>query len=962
MRWFFSILLFLFAQVSMAQVAIEFAFVKPNNTLNGQKFSHFNSLKISNNASKSIAVYTEIILPKGWKLAPFMPLEENHIIPPNDSIFVPIKMIIPKYARGGKTYYYRMELFDKDHKYIGDTKGSLTIPEISKWAVELLDEEIYLPSDSNKITFKTRISNKGNKSETISVNYRIQDKIASKRIDIEPGYDSTLTLTAEYAAYQNYKSANREYIGITASNGLNVQGKTLYFVKFKNDFNALRSSRRPNSVGFIYDNFPNQNFSTLGFRASGSMKFQNESEFSYYINNTDLGNTKQFGRSTVYRLQYLSEQLDIGLGTTFDYAYQFHRINTLSGRRPALNGNNAVSVTWRPYQHRIHNSTILVSRNVMQPITTILAAHRVRLGRSSLEGGFTYNLDFFGKRSLKIGSLSGKFPIGQNHYFEFSSNLVEETHHLLSIGDNLIDSMFNGVDEVIRDKSYNYRLYYTGRLFKNLNISIANAYSSPYYPNGERGLFNFDSQLSYYFPKRHLFRIGYRFQEKSPYTHQYGLAMPVLGYERKNLFAEYRMPVTSSISLQAGVLTQSFTRERLSNIMTNLSLFSSTDYKAFLGLNSQFGKHRFRLNALYGYTIIDNFTNEDGIYFSDIPRISSLNIQADYSGYRFRFGANYTIGPNGTVSQYNNNTTDLYNQDIRFYSSWQHYFFQRRLRFSLNGNIFYQISNSRGNISASPALEYFTKNNWRFEAKMDLNYTVLNQNDTWQTQSNPRFKVSIFRDFYISLDEKRYNLDVVCFKDDNGNGQMEAHEFGISDIKVTIIPINGKRSGKSIKAPAQLFSNYKGKLFFKKIPESQYEIEIDRNYSQSEGYTLKATGRQVIDLEQDMVVYIPFTKANTVTGKLQFDKSKYSKTTISLANIRVTATSLTGEQFHVLTDKNGNYNFSLPESKSYTISINNPFLKGIKIKKQVVEVNFEKENDATVNFIFYERKRKVNFD
>lgn len=962
MRWCFLLLSCFLVQISMAQVAIDFQFVKPENTLNGKKFSHFNSVKILNHSKESITLNTQIILPKGWKIAPFMPLAESLIIPANDSIFVPVKIVIPKYARGGKTYFYSIKLFDESKKYIGESKASLTIPEVSEWAVELLDEEVYLPSDSSQITFKTRITNKGNKPETISLHYRIQDRIASKRIDIEPGFDSTLTLTAEYAEYANYKAANREYIGITASNGLDVQGKTLYFVKFKNDFNDLRSSRRPNSIGFIYDNLPRQNLSTLGFRATGSMTFQNEAELSYYLSNTDLGNSSQFSRSTVYRLQYLSEQIDIGLGSTFNYSYKFHRINTLSGRRPSLNGNNGLNVTWRPYQHRVHNTTIFVSRNIQQPITTVLGAHRIRLGRGAIEGAFTYNLDFFGKRSLKIGSLSGKFPLGQNHYLEVSGNLVEEAHHLLSIGDNLIDSMFRNAQNVIRDRSFNYRLYYSGRLFKNLNLSIANSYNSPYYPNGERALLNFDVQLSYYLPKRHVFRIGYRYQGKTPYSYQYGFPLPVLGFNRENIFAEYRMPITHFLTLQGGILNQKYTRQRLSNVTTDFATFSSNDYKAFLGLSSKSGNHQVRLNALAGYAVIDDFMDEDGVFYTEIPRIPSFNFQGDYKYLQFRFGVNYTIGPNGTVSQFDDNSTDLYNKNIRLYSAWQRYFFKRRLRCSISGNAMYQLGGDRGSFSLSPMATYYTKKNWRFETKADLNYAVLNQGDIWRTQLNPRFKVSVFRDFYISADEKRYNLDVVCFKDDNGNGQMEAHEFGISDIKVTIIPQQGKRTTKRPKAPSQLFSDYKGKMFFKKVSEGQYEIEVDKSNTKAEGYALKETSRQIIDLKQDMVVYIPFSKANVVRGKLKFDKSKFSRTAISLANIRVTATSITGEQFHVLTDKNGNYVFTLPESKSYTISINNPFLKQIKLKKQVFEVSFEKESEATVNFIFYEKKRTVNFD
>ena len=118
-----------------------------------------------------------------------------------------------------------------------------------------------------------------------------------------------------------------------------------------------------------------------------------------------------------------------------------HQINTVIGRRPVINGNNAINLTWRPLMTSTNQTTIFVTRNVLQPITTVFGGHRVRIGQGSIEGGFTYNLDFFGKRSLKIGSIRAKIPLGSNHFVQVQANGVEEAHHLLSVGDNLIDSL-----------------------------------------------------------------------------------------------------------------------------------------------------------------------------------------------------------------------------------------------------------------------------------------------------------------------------------------------------------------------------------------------------------------------------------------------------------------------------------------------------------------------------------------
>ncbi len=960
MRFFLNIILLLLTYTSMAQSSIDFHFVKANDVLEDQRNSHFNSLKITNPTAEPIMVQPQIILPKGWQLAPFMPLENEIIIPAHDSVFIALKILIPKYAKGGQTYSYRMELFDANHKFIGDTKAILQISEVSKWEVEVLEQELYLPSDSSRISFKTRVTNKGNKTEHISLYYRIQDKTASKRVDLEPGVDSVFTLTGEYSNYESDKSANREYVDITASNGLDIQDKTLYFVKFKNDYNGLRSTRRPNSIGFVYDNFPSQDISTLSFQAIGSIAFKDQSELSYFLMNTDLGNTNQYSRSTVYRLQYLSEELDLGLGSTFDYGYQLHRINTVGGRRQTVNGNNAVSMAWRPYQNTVHQTTIFVSRNVLQPITTVIAGHRVRFGRSSVESAFTYNLDLFGKRSLKIGTFQGKFPIGEKHYLGISGNIVEETQHLLSLGDNMVDTLYKDPNQVVRNKSLNYRAYYNAYLFDGLNISVSNAYSSPYYPNGERGLFNFDAQLSYQSKNRRIIRLGYRLQNKAPYTYQYGIPLAVFGYHRENTYLEYNMPIGTYMTLFAGTLLESHQTQRLSNITTDFATFTSNDFKVFMGSQGQFGSNRFQFNCLYGYAIVWDFMDANGNHIMNIPKIPTFDIRGEYSNRLFRIGANYVVGPTGTVTQYSPNADDLFGRNLRLYVAWQHYFLRKTLRASLSGSSYYQFESTRGNFAITPRIEFF-KNNWRIDANTVLNYYAIQQNDVWKTQWSPRVQVGLYRDFYIASDEKYYNLEIVCFKDDNGNGQMEAHELGLADVQVEIIPIQTKKKKKTT-YPVKLFSNHKGKLFFKKISEGQYQIEANAIHNNAAGYIIKESGTQIIDLKQDMIVYIPFAKANTVKGQLIFDKNKFSNTNIQLSNIRVTATSNTGEIFHTLTDKNGGYSLALPESKYYTISIQNPFDTKVYIEKTAYDINFEKNKEVIVDFNFFEKKKAVNFD
>ncbi len=962
MHWlYFTLLLLLYIPAFGQNQNLSYTFVKPETTLHDNKPSCFNSLKIINHSEKLISIKTELFVPKGWQVAPFMKLPQTIDIPATDSTFIPIKLLIPKYTKGGKRYRYRIDLFSINNKFIGSAKAEINIPEISKWAIEVIKDELYLPFDSSAISFKTVVKNTGNKRETIEVRYRVQDKYATKRVDLEPGTDTSLTIDAEYADVENYKSADRDYIGVTASNGLEVQDKTVYFIKNKNDYNGIRATRRPNSIGLVYDNLPSQNFSSLGFRATGSVVFKDESELNYFLINNDLSNRNNLERSMIYRLQYLSESLDLGLGSTFDYGFRFHRINTVGGRRPILNGNNAVNVTWRPYINSNHRTTVYASRNVLQPITTVIGGHQVRFGSNTIEAAMTYNLDFFGKRSLKIGSIQGRFPIGTKHYVDILGNLAEESHHLLSHGDDLIDSIYKNSEEVIRDKSYNYRLFYSGNLFKGFNINLSNSYSSPYYPNGQRGFFNLDAQMTYQSKDRRTLRLGFRLQEKTPYTYQFGLPLYIFGHHRENIYLEYNMPIGAYSNLRAGSLLQTHKTERLSNVMTDFATFKSNDAKIFFGGNTQIRSHQLRLNVLYGYAFVDDFMDINGTYFTDIPRIPALDIMLQYSNQHFRSGINYLEGPNGTIAQYEPNSSDIFAKQIRGFITWKRRFFKQKLQTSISGSCLYQLNNNRGNVAITPRVEYLAKN-WTIDINTVLNYAFVTNNNSVRTQLNPRFQLGLYRNFYISPDEKSFDLDIVCFKDDNGNGQIEAHEFGLSDTKVSVIPHKVKSKRRSSSQPIQLFSNHKGKLFFKKITKGEYIISIEDIHNNTDGYIQKNSDLQIVDLQQNMVVYIPFSKANAIVGKVAFDKSKFSKTKIDLGNIRVIAVSNTGETYEVLTDKNGNFKIPVPNTKTYKVTINNPFPKTVKLKQRFYEINFEKENEVNLTFKFFEKKRKVNFD
>lgn len=961
--------LLLIGRVTMASAQnqpLEVKFVKKQTVIKARHNIYFNSVKIVNRTPFNLTVYPMVNMPEGWKLARFMPIPVSKTIAAKDTVFIPVKIMIPKNTEGGQSYDIQFEVYNKAGILLGTAINHAKIPEIREWKMEVVKDDFVLLQDSSSIEVKVRLKNPGNVLETINLQYKIQDAIASQRIDLEPGVDSTLVFNTKYKNLYNFEEMRQEAVSITATNGLETQDKSVYFIKAKSSYNGYRAKQRPNRIGLVWDNVPNRNINTLGLRALGRLLFKNDHEFKYFILNNNLLNKRQLERSTLYRFKYLTEDIDLELGSGFNYGFRLHGIDLIAGRRPSLNGNNSLSMNWRPLNTDRHKTLIYVARNVRMPITSILASHRLQFNGASVEAAGAYALDFFGKKSTGIASLRSRFPIKQRHYIDFTVNGVNETHHLQSIGDNAINQFYNNSSVIFSNKSLNYNFYYSAYLWNGLDVSVNSSFASERYPSAQRGLFSFNTRVNYRAPKgRDAFMFAFRLQDKMPYTYVNGVALPAFAFKRKSSLLQYERPIGTSISLTGGALMDSYISERPSNFINGFSEFSSVSYKAFLRGTVNFGSNRLSLSTIQGYHFINDFMNTEGIFYTDIARIPSTNFTIDFRNRFLRLGANYLVGPNSLITDFRGDMAEYKAKRWRVFMGLEKYLFKRTVRLSSSFSGFYRQQEQQGSMSVTPRIDLYFKSGWNlyFSNISTLIFMREPTTNNWQWQTLPRFQAGIFRDFHVTFIDPRFDVDVICFKDDNGNGQMDAHERGLSDVQVKISPMipKRKRSKKQRLRPVSLFSDRKGRLFFKKIVEGIHKINVLQVHNKNTNYIEAGEGDQEIEVRENMIVYIPFKKANRIHGKLMFSKAKLTTNQYSMENIRVTAISASGKTYHVLTDANGRFNIPVQDSKFYRVSVNNPFGNKVKVKQQTFKVNFSKSSNVKLTFEFKQRRRKVNF-
>jgi outer membrane protein OmpA-like peptidoglycan-associated protein len=109
-------------------------------------------------------------------------------------------------------------------------------------------------------------------------------------------------------------------------------------------------------------------------------------------------------------------------------------------------------------------------------------------------------------------------------------------------------------------------------------------------------------------------------------------------------------------------------------------------------------------------------------------------------------------------------------------------------------------------------------------------------------------------------------------------------------------------------------------------------------------------------------LYIPFFENNKIFGRALLNRSKLSNLgSIDVSNIKVTAEDSYGKKYSALTDAAGNFSIYVPSVDKYKVNINNIFFENFELEQNNYEVQLNGYRQFEVNFIFNEKKRKINF-
>ncbi|MDA3894188.1 MAG: OmpA family protein, partial [Salinivirgaceae bacterium] len=211
-----------------------------------------------------------------------------------------------------------------------------------------------------------------------------------------------------------------------------------------------------------------------------------------------------------------------------------------------------------------------------------------------------------------------------------------------------------------------------------------------------------------------------------------------------------------------------------------------------------------------------------------------------------------------------------------------------------------------------------------------------------------------------------YDLKAIFFKDLNGNSIKDGNEPGIKDVLFSIKSNEIKSIESSIDNSGyfmgtDLLSDNTGEIQYNNIPNGFYTIKYIPAGKSTGAFTSESSSEDIF-IDKNKTIFIPFVENNKIFGSIIINRSKLSNLgDLSFANIKVTAEDSYGRKHSSLTDSKGNFVIYVPSVDKYKVRINNIFYENFELEQNDYQVQLNGYRQFEVNFIFNEKKRKINF-
>ncbi|MDX9853562.1 MAG: OmpA family protein [Tenuifilaceae bacterium] len=920
---------------------LEISFAKHYVT-SSAKETFFNALKIKNGGNRTESVTLNITVPQGWNV---IGQDKSELtIEPNDSIFIPTRIGVGSQARGDIGYSVIASLTDSRGNTIKNEYCFVKIPRISGFRIKNIDRFRFIDPEKNTANFSLSLGNKGNRQELISIIMEAEQDISIeggtntfvKDVTLKEYNDTTVTFNVRLVNTISF-GKNMYKLNLRVSSQDTSFQQNVWFKKLESDYiNYIPPTTKPlvlevTALGLLKENeIPN-----ITALAEGSIFFREKKSIYFHYRNYTSHNEEDLYK---YNRMYIGATIN---GFTLEIGDSYRSSET------SLLGRGA----YLEYSKKKYSAFVLVNKDLR--ISTYNYSGRLRFHPKQ---SLYFETEYILNKKDDANSLTSHMAIGRTSFS------LGKGHSLGLMG------AYNTYQKDINGKTthtgFGAQLSYNLN-HKQLSGSVRAKYGSPTYMGNYKGRFDGTLFLNYNLNTGNNIQLQYSEYRFTNINEQTNSSVSTIS---RVSTLDYLRALSPRILLIAGPGADHYFWENLAGY-NQATPFNAITPKFSIGT-------RFRIGG--GYTILtpkvtigfpkiieaplregetDNGLRKNQFNYKEV----SLNLRSSKIGLI----SSYISGPKTVFELINHYYTSRPFNYIRIMPSYDSYIYKNiiELNASLSYNNDLVSKSSYTNISAQ--LQWHLKNDWLVRA-LGV-YSLQNrkdQNEATQSYQTFYLEAGIRKEFNLNHPSVKYHdIELVFFKDFNGNSTQDQNEPGIKNILVEINKIEGVEA-KYVPGDfysTQLLSNAYGRVTLENIPEGNYTI----NYyavGDDAGTFSKANEESNLKVSFTGNYYFPYVEKNKVFGKIILNRSKLSGLgNIDVSNVRIVATDSQKRSYSTLTDKNGEFVLFAPVTDRYSVSINNIFYENFDLRQNNFMVQFNGYKQFEVNFVFDEKVRRINF-
>uniref|UniRef100_UPI004047637F COG1470 family protein n=1 Tax=Roseivirga sp. TaxID=1964215 RepID=UPI004047637F len=906
-----------------------------------------NVLRVKNGNARRMVFTLDVSSPAGWKT--LADRSKVYNVAAGDSLFIPVRIVPQKNAEGNVNYFINASAVSTQNIPLASTPWSLEITKLSQWRANVLDKVAYFPTEGDTTRFKVNLTNTGNSYEDVNILFTTPAKIKildvlgnplaenAMTMRLEVGVDTTLTFFAKLGK----ESTKNDFFSAKSVTAEEVE-EGVYKVQVQVRDNSGSGSTAGGRVDL--------------FQLSNEKKVENENGNSTIPLTVDFNSYNVLSQFTNFSLDLYGET-NLAANKNLRYYYQTIISSSVFTGTQFLSSYRFLQYTTPDYQVAVGNigdnmEVLLNGAGIKGSYKyknfRVGAIYVTRQQNGNLQNDNTdigLRMAYNGAKKL---SLETEMVRRNDEFNDIGGNLVTangtyrfQSSHILRVSAGYSTEQHTQSTNPFTTSGYGFGIKYSATYF---GISMASQirWNSANYLSQYRGTTTINLNLRYPFKLGQYFGLKADINERQAEIYSKGRLFPDNKFKR-NIY-EFQYGWTSDAG--TFVLYPRIHDDEvlgLRTFTTGGGVLFSTNRKSDFRVYSRF---------YTGFTKALDYNIKPYLVarWENTVRYKNLNVTARYYYGPFNVLDNLRILEDGI------------NPQSVFFSAYANLNFKKaRLSVRPTFNLSYESVLARTRSNFSPQLTYYSKNDFQFTITGELfnidqgesplpSLNALGDGvfNTF-SQSNFLLRIGVKKVFNIKRPgSKSHNLEVVVFKDLNGNNVRDVGEDFVQDAIITVKDIS-------------LMTNSEGVVIFKDLPRAEYLVKSDV-LSNIEGW-FKGDGQKVI-LDGDRTVFVPLKRGVQVKGNIILQQAQYSalgQGGMNLCGIRVTMTDNDGNVYSGLSGQNGEFNLYVPFGL-YTIRVNEQAVdEQFQFAQSSYTLNVNNVNvNYQVTFYLIEKSRALN--